>query len=85
MFASANLPVFGGGVETLMTEVLLEESEAIPGVIHLHRMHRKRIPQSVRAHVMKSARLGIDQLGKPRSLSTISYNLPRSVAIDPED
>ena len=59
MFASANLPVFGGGVEALMTQVVLQEPEAVSRIIYLYCVYGERIPQSVGADIVHPASFGV--------------------------
>ena len=85
MLPTGDLAVPGGGIEARMAQVLLEQPQAITGVIPLHRVHSKGITQTVWTHVAESASLGIDQLGQACPLSTVPHHLPCPVAVDPED
>ena len=80
-----DFPVFGGGVEAGMAQVLLKQSKPIPRVVQPHRMDSEGIPQLVRANVVYFSSLGIYQLWHSGFLSTFSDNLPGSVPIDTKD
>jgi hypothetical protein len=59
MFLSGHFPILRGGVETLMAQVLLEQSQSITGIIQFHGVDGKGIPQPVRTDVTDSASLWI--------------------------
>jgi len=58
---TGNLPVLGCGVKASMPQVLLKQSETTAGVIHLHGMNAKGIPQSVRTDTPCSPGFRISQ------------------------
>ena len=57
------LTVFRGGIEARMPKMLLQKPQAIPGVVQLHSMDSKGIPELMGADVVYPARLGVYQLG----------------------
>jgi len=44
MLFPGNFPILRGGVEALMAQVLLEQSQTIAGIIQFHGVHSKGIP-----------------------------------------
>jgi hypothetical protein len=82
---ASHLPVSGRGVEALVSQVFLEQSETISRVIQFHRVNREGVPQSVRAHPVHSASLRVCQPRQACSVSTLSYYLPDAMAVDAKD
>jgi len=85
MLSARYLPVLGGGVEALVSQMLLEQSEPVSCVIELYRMNCESIAQAMGAYVMNPATLTINQFCQPGSLTTVSHNLPTAVTINTEN
>lgn len=65
--------------------MFLEETEAIAGVVELHRVDREGVAEFVGADSMDFPRLGIDYLGKPRFLGALAHDLPGTMPVNPEE
>jgi hypothetical protein len=52
VFLAGHLSVLSSGIEALMSQVLLEKPQAIPGIIDFYRIHREGIPELVGTNVV---------------------------------
>ncbi len=50
MLFAGNLSILGCGIEAGVAQVFLEQSQRVTGVIQLHRVYAKGIPEPVRAN-----------------------------------
>jgi hypothetical protein len=82
MFLSGNLPVLRGGVETDMSQMLLQQSQPIAGIIHLHSVNAEGVSQAVRANASGSPGLRINQCWQAEPSSTVPDDLPSPVPVD---
>lgn len=82
VFCTGYLPVLGGSVEALVAQMRLEQSEAVSGVIQLHRMDCESIAQAVWADVMNYAGLTVDQPCQSSPFAAVPHNLPGAVAVN---
>ena len=82
MFFPGHFPILRGGVETLVAQVLLEQSQPITGIIQFHGVHGKGVPQPMRTDVMDSASFRILQFWQASSFSALAHDLPGPVAIN---
>ena len=85
MLFSCDLPVFRGCIEASMSQVFLEQPEAIPRVIYLHRVYGESVSEAMGADATGFACLGIYQMGQPCLLAAFPHNLPGTVAVYAED
>src|SRR3990172_7528922 len=64
LFFSRNLAVLHRGRDILVAEVLLQQPQAVPGIIPLDRVNGKGIAQLMRTDIVLLAGFGIYQLGQ---------------------
>lgn len=79
---AGDLPVSGRGIEALVAEVLLEETEAITGIIMLHGIYGKSVPELMRGDVVDFARFGINEFWQAGFFSALLDDLPGAVAVN---
>jgi len=81
MLFPGHFRIFRGGVEALVAQVLLEQSQPITGIIQFHGVHRKGVPQAMRTGVMDSTSFMILQFWQASSFSAFAHDLPGPVTI----
>jgi hypothetical protein len=74
-----DFPVPGGGIETEMPQMLLQQSQTVTRIVYLHSMYAEGIPQPVGADTSYSSSFRIDQVWKTGPLGAISNYLPCSM------
>ena len=82
MLSTGYLPILGGGVETGMPQVLLEQSQTISRIVKLHSVDSEAISQPMGAYIVTLTSLRVYQLRQSCFLSTVANCLPCPMAVD---
>ena len=82
MLLTGYLPVSHCCIYALVTQMFLEQSQAIARVVCLYSFHRERVSKSMGTNVVHLPCLWINQFRESSSLSALFYDLPSTVPID---
>ena len=81
MFLTGNLAVLHSSGNVVMSQMFLQQPQAVSGIIELNGMHREGISQPVRTDIVFFAAFGVHQFGETSFDSTVPDYFPGSMPV----